>query len=91
MRIRVTALAAAALICVIALPALASDRCTVPKNEWQTSEQLQSRLEAQGWKIQRIKTDDGCYEVYATDSTGKRVEAYFNPKTLEMIRSEQKG
>lgn len=90
MRIRLTAVAAAALVCVIALPALASDRCNVPKDEWQTSEQLQSKLEAQGWKVQRIKTDDGCYEVRATDSNGKRIEAYFNPKTLEMIRSEQK-
>ncbi|MDM7947788.1 MAG: PepSY domain-containing protein [Oceanibaculum nanhaiense] len=90
MRTRLTALAAALLIGTAALPAFASDKCNVPKGEWQAAQQLQAKLEAQGWKIQRLKTDDGCYEVRATDSTGKRIEAYFSPKTLEMIRFEQK-
>ncbi|MEQ8251266.1 MAG: PepSY domain-containing protein [Oceanibaculum nanhaiense] len=90
MRIRMTALATALLIGTAALPAFASDKCNVPKGEWQPAQELQAKLEAQGWKIQRLKTDDGCYEVYATDANGKRIEAYFNPKTLEMIRSKMK-
>ena len=90
MRIRLTALATALLIGTTALPAFASDKCNVPKDEWQPAQELQAKLEAQGWKVQRLKTDDGCYEVYATDANGKRIEAYFNPKTLEMIRSKMK-
>lgn len=90
MRIRLIALAAALLIGTAAVPTLASDKCNVPKGEWQAAQELQAKLEAQGWKIQRLKTDDGCYEVYATDANGKKIEAYFNPKTLEMIQSKMK-
>jgi hypothetical protein len=37
--------------------------------------------------VRRIKIDGQCFEVYGTDDKGKRVEAYFNPKTLEPARS----
>jgi len=64
--------------------ALARDRCNVPISEWQPREALQQKLQAQGWKVNRIKTDDGCYEAYAIDDKGRRVEAHFDPKTLEI-------
>ena len=41
------------------------------------------KAENQGWKINRIKIDEGCYEVYGTDGKGQRAETYFNPKTLD--------
>lgn len=67
--------------------AFASDDCSnVPMAEWQPREALQQKLETEGWKIKRIKTDDGCYEVYAIDEKGQRVEAYFNPKSFEMVK-----
>lgn len=61
-------------------------RCNVPMSEWQPVQALKKKLEAKGWKIRRIKTDDGCYEVYAVDASGRRVEAYFNPKSLKLVR-----
>ncbi|MSQ18883.1 MAG: PepSY domain-containing protein [Betaproteobacteria bacterium] len=42
-------------------------------------------LVERGWKIQRIKEDGGCFEVYAFDEKGDRVEAYFHPKTLDLV------
>jgi len=68
--------------------ALASDLCSVPKNEWQPQEALQQKLEGEGWKIRKIKVDDGCYEVYATDANGKRMESYFDPKSFELVKSK---
>ena len=55
---------------------------------WQKPEALQSQLEDKGWKVNRIKEDGGCYEVYAIDGDGERVEAYFHPVTLEPVPME---
>lgn len=66
----------------------ASDLCEVPESEWQPIEALQTKLVEQGWDIKNIKIDDGCYEAYATDEKGERVEAYFNPKTFELVKSK---
>ena len=68
----------------------ASERCNVPMSDWQPREALQVKLETEGWKISRIKTDDGCYEVRATDKEGRRVEASYNPKTFEQVKFELK-
>ena len=38
-----------------------------------------------GWKIRRVMEDGGCFEVYAFDKNGDRVEAYFHPKTLDLV------
>ncbi len=67
---------------------LASDGCNVPMADWQPREALQQKLEADGWQVNRIKTDDGCYEAYAIDDAGRRVEAYFNPQTFEVVQLE---
>ncbi len=77
---------------VLALSATAvyadSNRCNAPMSEWQPRESLQQKLEAEGWQVKRIKTDDGCYEVYAFDKDGKRIEAYFDPKSLKMMQKK---
>lgn len=65
--------------------ALAGERCNVPASEWQTRDALQTKLTASGWDVRSIKTEDGCYEAYAIDADGKRVEAYFDPKTLDRL------
>jgi hypothetical protein len=56
-----------------------------PQAGWQPQETLQKRLTDQGWQVRRIKVDGGCYEVYAIDNKGQRVEAYFHPVTLASI------
>jgi len=63
--------------------------CDVPEEEWQTQEALSKMLKEKGWQVRRIKIDGGCFEAYALDENGNRVEAYFNPKTLELIPTEQ--
>jgi hypothetical protein len=56
-----------------------------PRETWQSQEKLEKMLVERGWKIRRVKEDGGCYEVYAFDEKGERVEAYFHPKTLTLV------
>lgn len=56
-----------------------------PESGWQEQDVLRERLERDGWQVRRIKIDGGCYEVYALDGEGRRVEAYFHPVTLEPV------
>lgn len=56
-----------------------------PEEGWQKQEVLQLKLENEGWTVRRIKVDGGCYEVYAINADGERVEAYFHPVTLEPV------
>lgn len=56
-----------------------------PKSGWQPTAKLEEQLKTQGWQVRRIKEDGGCYEVYAFDEKGERVEAYFHPKTLALV------
>lgn len=71
--------------------ALAGNKCDVPAAEWQPREALQAKLEAQGWKVRNIKSESGCYETYAIDAKGKRVETMFDPKTLAPVGSDSDG
>lgn len=67
------------------------DECRVPMGEWRPREELQSRLQAQGWqRIDQIKVDDGCYEAKGFDAEGWRVEAKYDPKTFELVKLERK-
>jgi hypothetical protein len=62
--------------------------CTVPAAEWQSKEALQQKLQAEGWTIKTVKVDKGCYEVYGTDATGKRMETYFDPKSFTVVQAD---
>jgi hypothetical protein len=61
-----------------------------PQEQWQPQDALQKQLVAKGWKVNRIKIDGGCYEVYAIDENGKRVEAYFHPETLAPVPTKER-
>lgn len=59
-----------------------------PEEGWQSRDTLEARLTQEGWDVRRIKVDGGCYEVYALDDKGERVEAYFHPETLERVPTD---
>jgi len=61
-----------------------------PESGWQPKETLSRQLTEKGWKIRQIKVDGGCYEVYALDAQGGRVEAYFHPVTLAAVPTQAK-
>ena len=56
-----------------------------PRDAWQAQDKLAAVLKDKGWQVRRIKEDGGCYEVYALDEKGERVEAYFHPRTLAPV------
>lgn len=56
-----------------------------PREKWQSQEKLTAALKDKGWQVRRIKEDGGCYEVYALDEKGQRVEVYFHPLTLAPV------
>lgn len=72
-----------------ALPTWASDDCDAPVNRWQTREALRQWAAAQGWQIQRLKIDDGCYEVRGTDAQGRSFKAKIDPENLKVLKIKQ--
>jgi hypothetical protein len=58
---------------------------------WQPQDKLASALKEKGWQVRRIKVDGGCYEVYALNEKGERVEAYFHPRTLSPVPTGAKN
>ncbi len=82
------ALAAALAATLASGSAAASEKCSVPKAEWQPQTALQQKLEGEGWKVKKMKVDDGCYEVYGFNAEGKRMEVYFDPKTFAVVKSK---
>lgn len=61
-----------------------------PQSGWKPKEELTKLLEGKGWKVRLVKPDGGCYEVYAMDEKGARVEAYFHPVTFAPVPTEKK-
>ena len=72
-----------------ALPVAASDRCDAPLNRWQTREAVRQMAAEQGWQIQRLKIDDGCYEIRGTDAQGRAFKAKIDPETLKVLKMKQ--
>jgi hypothetical protein len=76
----------------LATPTFATGLATCdsgPQETWQPQAKLEKQLTDQGWKVRRIKIDGGCYEVYALNEKGERVEAYFHPKTLAPVPTQK--
>ena len=70
--------------------AWADTDCNVPVAEWQSREALRQQLELQGWQVQRIKVDGGCYEVRGMDAEGNRFKARYAPDTLRLLKVKVK-
>ncbi len=77
---------------MLSTPAFATGLATCdsgPQESWQPQAKLEQQLKDKGWQVRRIKIDGGCYEVYALNEKGERVEAYFHPKTLESVPTKK--
>jgi hypothetical protein len=82
-------LSSAVLIGILASgAALADDDCTDPVADWQPREVLQHELQQHGWTVQRIKVDDGCYEVRGVDRKGNTFKAKYAPASLRIRKLE---
>ena len=83
-----TRIAATTVLLALATGPVLADDCNVPMAGWQPREAVRTMVEARGWRLDRIKIHDGCYEVHATDADGRRFEATIDPATLSVLQVE---
>ncbi|MGE0876727.1 MAG: PepSY domain-containing protein [Burkholderiales bacterium] len=76
----------ALLLALSAAPALADPDCDVPAQRWQSRDAVRQLAARQGWQVQRLKIDDGCYEIRATDAEGRAFKARIDPETLQVLK-----
>jgi hypothetical protein len=76
-----------ALVMALAGPgaALASDNCHRPMVEWQSRETVTAHLAERGITSERLRIDDGCYEVRGRDDQGNQVELKVDPASLAIL------
>ena len=72
-----------------AAPAFAADRCPdVPKDKALSAEQVQARLQSQGYDVRRVKREGACYEVKARKD-GKKVEILVSPADAAVVAEKR--
>jgi len=72
--------------CLAAAPVMAGEDCDVPVNQWQSRDAVMRKAAQQGWQVQRLKIDDGCYEIRGRDAQGREFKAKLDPQTLEPVK-----
>ena len=68
--------------------AWAANDCADPVADWQPRERLRQQIEQRGGTVQRIKVDDGCYEVRGIDARGNRFKGKYSPQSLRIKKLE---
>ena len=88
-------LSIAALALTLAVPAFAeTPAATCSKSDastFKSQDDLITLLKSQGLTVVKIKTENGCYEAYTTDASGKKVTLGFNAETLEPVDNAEAG
>lgn len=59
--------------------------CNVPLSNWKPRAAVEEALQAKGWTVLSIRSDDGCYKVKVLTDTGEKRRVKLNPETLEPI------
>ena len=78
-----------AVMSLLPMQAMASADCPVyPKEEWASEDTLKQTLKEEGYTIKKFKIDGSCYEIYGRNKEGKKVEIYFDMKTLAIVKAE---
>lgn len=80
----------ALLACTVASTgAFAKADCKAyPKAEWMKEADAKAKIEGMGYTINKFKVDENCYEIYGKNKDGKKVEIYFDAKTLDPVKTE---
>jgi hypothetical protein len=87
--LKISALAVAAVMLGAGVTANAGSLgkpCTsAPEPQWLPMQQLQAKVEAQGYKVQKAKLKNACGELYTLDKNGNRVELFVDPTNGQII------
>ena len=85
------ATAPAAPAAAAAAPAVAKVACAMDATKFKPQAELIAKLKTEGLTVSKIKVEKGCYEVYATDTAGKRVNLAYNAETLKKLDNAEAG
>lgn len=85
---------AAGLLATAVLPAFASSNddyeCgRVASDQWMSIQEITAKVEALGYRVQKVERDDGCYEVYGLNDSGTRYELKLHPVSGEVVKLER--
>lgn len=93
-------LSTTAIALALAIPVFASsddyerrdgDAKCITTGEWMTQDAAKAKAVELGYDVRRVKREDGCYELYAIDKKGTRVELYMNPVTGAIVKTKVKS
>lgn len=70
--------------------AFADDDCSSPMAQWQSRDAVVAYAAELNIDLDRVRIDDGCYEIRGRDSDGNRIEAKLDPATLGLVELEIK-
>jgi hypothetical protein len=60
--------------------------CTsAPKDQWLSMQELQAKVQALGYKVQKAKLKNACGEFYTLDKNGNRVELFVDPTSGQIV------
>lgn len=61
---------------------------TASQDKWMTEDAVKAKAKEAGLDVRRLKVEGSCYEVYAIDAKGNKIEALFSPETGMQVGSE---
>lgn len=76
------------LASLVITPALAEIGCSGPMANWEPVANLVAVAKKLGWTVTKVRADDGCFHIRATDRDGHNVRAVFDPQTLKLLGRE---
>jgi hypothetical protein len=80
---------ALAMLVLAAQPVRADDECYAQADKWQPRSAVQALAARNGWQIDKLKIDDGCYEIRGRDANDRRFKAKLDPATLKVLRMKR--
>lgn len=66
--------------------AMADDDCRAPMAQWQSRDTVMAHVASLGLSGERLKIDDGCYEIKGRDQQGNKVEVKIDPASLALVK-----
>lgn len=64
--------------------------CDSAGGKWMTKQAAKEKITALGYETRKVKTEDGCYEVYALKD-GDRFEIFLHPVTGKIVKTKKKS
>jgi len=83
---------AALVVVMVGSSAFAAATCSkATADKFRPQADLQKQLVGEGLTVRQIKVENGCYEVYAVDKAGKKMNAAYNAETFEKLANAEAG